>query len=306
MFREGYPNPDNDLFYDDDSRSESFRRRADERIIAVCWRRAGDPYHPPAPSIACPAHGNAAGAFNTRSPTQHAVQPTPLARARAGRDFGRKLRRSLAISKVGVIIAIYAILPPFDGEHPQFAGAVPCRYSSRFRRLPAGRLTGDVGPLYAVWGNNLDILTIMKSIEASCKCGSNESGSHNMSKEHISSFLEQLRLFFIEQNLLLQAIDKCDIALQICEQEEIELNIQPLKGWIREDIHKRLRQHTLVLMDKYPSSPYIETVLDLYIPSTNKKDTPSAFDMPIGFYKLITNLDGVIEDDYLVIEQEAE
>jgi uncharacterized protein YjbI with pentapeptide repeats len=61
--------------------------------------------------------------------------------------LGRKLRRSIAIPTLGVIVAIKLPIPQPDGEHPQFAGAMPCRYSSRSRRLPAGRLTGSVGPL---------------------------------------------------------------------------------------------------------------------------------------------------------------
>jgi hypothetical protein len=92
---------------------------------------------------------NRARSFRTGalpSPTQHAVQPTPLARAGAGREFGRKLRRSRAIPTRGVLTLIYIIIPPLDGEHPQFAGALPCHCSPHFRRLPAGRLTVDVGP----------------------------------------------------------------------------------------------------------------------------------------------------------------
>jgi hypothetical protein len=75
---------------------------------------------------------------------------TPCSRPRwrgreLGASWGRKLRRSIAIPPAGVIVAIHTPIPPLDGEHPQFAGAASSTRSSRFRRLPAGRQTGDVG-----------------------------------------------------------------------------------------------------------------------------------------------------------------
>jgi hypothetical protein len=80
---------------------------------------------------------------------------TPCSRPRwRGRELGasrgRKLRRSSSIPSRGVIVAIYTIIPPPDGEHPQFAGAASSRRESRFRRLPAGRLTGSVRLLFTV------------------------------------------------------------------------------------------------------------------------------------------------------------
>jgi hypothetical protein len=38
-------------------------------------------------------------------------------------------------------MALNLIIPPLDGEHPQCAGAAFPQRLSRFRRLPAGRLT---------------------------------------------------------------------------------------------------------------------------------------------------------------------
>ena len=71
---------------------------------------------------------------------------TPCSRPRwrgrqLGASRGRKLRCSRAISTLGVIVAIYPILPPLDGEHPQFARARCARRESRFTHLPAERLT---------------------------------------------------------------------------------------------------------------------------------------------------------------------
>jgi hypothetical protein len=75
---------------------------------------------------------------------------TPCSRPRwrgreLGATWGRKLRRSIAFYPLGVSASVYALIPPLDGEHPQFAGAVPCRHSSRSRRLPAVRLTVTLG-----------------------------------------------------------------------------------------------------------------------------------------------------------------
>jgi hypothetical protein len=51
----------------------------------------------------------------------------------------------MAIPPLGVVVAIYTILPPLDGERSQFAGSRWARCASRFRRLPAGRLTVTFG-----------------------------------------------------------------------------------------------------------------------------------------------------------------
>jgi len=45
----------------------------------------------------------------------------------------------------GASVAINVIIPPLDGEHPQFAGSRRARRESCFRRLPAGRLTVTLG-----------------------------------------------------------------------------------------------------------------------------------------------------------------
>jgi hypothetical protein len=56
-------------------------------------------------------------------------------------------------------------IPPLDGEHPQFAGVVSYKRSSRFRRLPAGRLTATIFANAIATFNNEDGVAIGTTLD---------------------------------------------------------------------------------------------------------------------------------------------
>ncbi len=127
-----------------------------------------------------------------------------------------------------------------------------------------------------------------------------------MSKEILTTFVEYLNSYAAEQNLISQARAGCDLALHNCEQEDKALGIRPLRGWRREVILIRFIKHALVFKYEGHSLPYIETVLELYVESPKRRSASIPFEWPIGYYRLITMLDGRVDDDYLVLENDAE
>jgi hypothetical protein len=105
-----------------------------------------------------------------------------------------------------------------------------------------------------------------------------------------------------EQGLRDCAVAACREALLNCAVEERELGLQELGGWSIEEIELHFDKCSVVFSHGVLNHPYIDTQIGLYI----KDDGGVVFRNlnPIGTYRLITMLDGEINDDYLVIDRE--
>ncbi len=96
-----------------------------------------------------------------------------------------------------------------------------------------------------------------------------------------------------------RAIESCQQSLQNCMLEERELGLQALGGWSLEEIELHFEKCSLVFSHKQIEYPFIDTQIGLYI-----KDVDGGWSdrlISIGSYRLLTLLDGTIDDDYLVI-----
>jgi hypothetical protein len=97
--------------------------------------------------------------------------------------------------------------------------------------------------------------------------------------------------FAVEQNLVMQALAGCEVALLNCERDDIAEGREPLDGWAREEIRTRFHRHSFVF-ERDPQHPvYIETVIELYVQEPTHRDG-SEFKWPIGSYGLITLING--------------
>lgn len=99
-----------------------------------------------------------------------------------------------------------------------------------------------------------------------------------------------------QQNLRSQAVEGCDKWLRAGAEEGAD----GLGGWAAEEIVPRFASCSLVFEHGILDYPFIETRLELYV----QDDSGVCFrDLrPIGYYRLITLLDGTADDDYFVIE----
>ena len=85
-------------------------------------------------------------------------------------------------------------------------------------------------------------------------------------------------------------------------KEDEALGLKPLHGWDMEFIQLHVDKRSLVFNHGMLSYPYMDTQIGLYVedPSYHKNLKP------IGHYRLITTLDGKIDDDYFVLEERNE
>jgi|GEM_PF-4256664 len=119
-----------------------------------------------------------------------------------------------------------------------------------------------------------------------------------------SDMLMQLQTWVAQQQVHEQSLAACRTALINCAEEDREVGEIPLKGWKLEDIQLRFARHALIFEHHTLPYPFIETRIVLYI-----YDPASYHDnheRPIGDYRLITLLDGTIDDDYLVLDESPE
>ncbi len=66
-----------------------------------------------------------------------------------------------------------------------------------------------------------------------------------------------------------------------------------IDGWAAADIRAVFRSHCLCFTSGLLPYPYVVTQLDLYAPG----------DEEVGYYRLVTTLEGRVEDDYFVIDR---
>jgi len=111
-----------------------------------------------------------------------------------------------------------------------------------------------------------------------------------------------------EQNLIEHAIESCKISLQTCADEEAELfptmntGTDVLRGHKLGDIQLHFTKQSLVFRHGILSYPYIETVIGLYVAKPNSSYFRDL--EPIGTYRLIVKVDGEVDDDCLVLDED--
>lgn len=115
--------------------------------------------------------------------------------------------------------------------------------------------------------------------------------------EHI---VAQLQVWAEQYHIVAMAHTACQQALHNSMREDEELGLVPLCGWHYQDIHLQFDSQALVFSSSRLSYPYIDTRIGLYVRTDRRYYHEGK--CPIGYYRLITLLDGTIEDDYLVVE----
>jgi predicted thioredoxin/glutaredoxin len=111
-----------------------------------------------------------------------------------------------------------------------------------------------------------------------------------------------------ENNLISKAIESCKISLHNCAAEEAELfqtmntSTDILGRWKINDIQLHFDKQSLVFKHGILSYPYVDIQIGLYVAD------PKGFYFralkPIGTYRFIVTLDGEVDDDYLVMDEE--
>jgi hypothetical protein len=111
-----------------------------------------------------------------------------------------------------------------------------------------------------------------------------------------------------EQNLVDKAIESCKVSLYNCAVEEAELfpmmdtNVDILNGWKISDIQLNFDKQSLVFKHGILSYPYIDTQIGLYV--SDQKGSYFRDLKLIGTYRHIVTLDGEVDDDYLVLDDD--
>jgi hypothetical protein len=119
----------------------------------------------------------------------------------------------------------------------------------------------------------------------------------------VSEALDFLDNWSENHKLIEVALEYCREALKNYVQEEKELGIVPLDGYSIDEIQLHFEKMSLVYKHGILDYPSIDTQIGLYV------DAPAGIyfrDIDrIGHYRLITTLDGKVDDDYLVIDKIA-
>lgn len=100
----------------------------------------------------------------------------------------------------------------------------------------------------------------------------------------------------VAQNLRERAFDGCRQWIR----DGTEEGTDGLGGWSAEEIEVHFDSCSVVFDHAILSYPYVDTRLGLYV-----RDGTGFYSRdlrPIGYYRLITFLDGRVDDDYFVIE----
>lgn len=116
--------------------------------------------------------------------------------------------------------------------------------------------------------------------------------------------LKQLEELSRNQKLIEQALESCKKSLDSCFKEDEEMGFKPLKGWRLEEIKMVFEKQSLVFKHGILSYPYIDTQIGLYVDDSTKIYWNDL--CPIGCYRLITHLEGEVDDDYLVLDERPE
>lgn len=113
-----------------------------------------------------------------------------------------------------------------------------------------------------------------------------------------SDIVAELLVAAASQRLRERAEEGCCDALARCAIEDADVGEVPLAGFDRVEILVEFGRHALVFKHGTLSYPFVETRIGLFVaakaPGFYFRDL-----VPIGCYRLITHLDGEVDDDYL-------
>ena len=114
-----------------------------------------------------------------------------------------------------------------------------------------------------------------------------------------AEILDRLQNWSSESCLIELAFEGCRKSMIVCAKEDEALGLKPLHGWDMESIQLHFDKQSLVFNHGILSYPHLDTQIGLYVENPfYHKDLK-----PIGHYRLITTLDGKIDDDYFVLEE---
>jgi hypothetical protein len=112
-----------------------------------------------------------------------------------------------------------------------------------------------------------------------------------------------------EHNLTDRAIESCKVAMQDCAREDAELfpdrNTGPelLAGYKLDEFQIHIDSQALIFKNDFLPYPYVDMRIGLYVPDPDGAHFRNL--KPVGHYRLIVTLDGEINDDYLVIDEDV-
>ena len=122
------------------------------------------------------------------------------------------------------------------------------------------------------------------------------------------NIIQNLEKWSSEQHLIENTFDSCKISLQNSAVEDAELfpamntGIDIICGWKLSEIKLEFDYQSLVFKHGILSYPYIDTQIGLYI---DRPESCYFRDLKqIGTYRLIVRLDGEVDDDYLIMDDE--
>jgi hypothetical protein len=120
--------------------------------------------------------------------------------------------------------------------------------------------------------------------------------------------IQNLEKWSQEQDLIKEAFDSCWTNLHNCATEEAEMfptmntGIDIIRGWKLSEVKLELDHQSLIFKHGILSYPFVLTQIGLYI---EKPKSCYFRDLkPIGTYRLIVRIDGEVDDDYLIIDEE--
>lgn len=114
----------------------------------------------------------------------------------------------------------------------------------------------------------------------------------------LEDIIKQLRDWSEERSLIEEAYEYCRTSLENNEQEDKEAGLTA--RWLLGDIQLHFDKQSLVFKHGIFSHPFVDTQIGLYVAAENKGWLRDI--QPIGRYRLITSLDGQVEDDYLIFD----
>ncbi len=110
--------------------------------------------------------------------------------------------------------------------------------------------------------------------------------------------VKQLQEWSEEKGLIEEAFKGCRTALKNNERDDKEIGLTA--RWSLSGIQLHLDRQSLVFKHGVFSYPFVDTQIGLYVAAEGEgwfRDL-----QPIGRYRLITTLDGQVEDDYLTFD----
>jgi hypothetical protein len=114
----------------------------------------------------------------------------------------------------------------------------------------------------------------------------------------LENIVKQLQDWSEERSLIEEAYQCCRTSLENNERDDKEVG--HTARWKLSDIQLHFDRQSLVFQHSVFSYPFVDTQIGLYVVAESKgwfRDL-----QPIGRYRLITSLDGQVEDDYLIFD----